>query len=55
LTEQQGELLDSIEYSVTAANEHVEYANEETVKAIEYQTAIRKKQWYVLTISSPTQ
>lgn len=53
LTEQQGELLDSIEYSVTAANEHVEYANEETVKAIEYQTAIRKKQWYVLTISSP--
>jgi len=47
LTEQQGELLDSIEYSVQAANEHIECANEETVKAIEYQTAIRKKQWYV--------
>jgi t-SNARE complex subunit (syntaxin) len=39
--------LDQIEYQVKEANEHVEYANEETVKAIEYQTAIRKKQWYV--------
>lgn len=49
LTEQQGELLDSIEFSLSHANDHVEYANEETVKAIEYQSAIRKKQWYVVT------
>jgi t-SNARE complex subunit (syntaxin) len=47
LTEQQGELLDQIEYQVKEANDHVECANEETVKAIEYQSAIRKKQWYV--------
>lgn len=52
ITEQQGELLDSIEYSVQAANEHVECANEETAKAIEYQSAIRKKQWCVHIIRS---
>lgn len=50
LTEQQGELLDQIEYQVKEANEHVEYANEETVKAIEYQTAIRKKQCMIIGI-----
>lgn len=50
-TEQQGELLDQIEFQVREANDHVEYANEETVKAIEYQSAIRKKQWYVALTS----
>lgn len=55
LTEQQGELLDSIEYNVQTANEHVECANEETMKAIEYQSAIRKKQWYVALHSFPPQ
>jgi t-SNARE complex subunit (syntaxin) len=48
LTEQQGELLDQIEYQVKGANDHVEVANEEVVVAIEFQKAIRKKQWYVL-------
>ena len=48
-TEQQGELLDQIEYQVAEANDHVEAGNVETVKAIEYQSAVRKKQWYVRT------
>jgi t-SNARE complex subunit (syntaxin) len=48
LTEQQGELLDQIEYQVGQAADHVEVANEETYQAIEYQKAIRKKQWYVI-------
>ena len=47
LTEQQGELLDQIEFQVGKAADHVEVANEETYQAIEYQKAIRKKQWYV--------
>ena len=48
LTEQQGELLDQIEYQVSGAADHVEEANVEVHQAIEYQKAIRKKQWYVL-------
>ena len=47
LTEQQGELLDQIEYQVSGAADHVEVANVEVHHAIEYQKAIRKKQWYV--------
>ena len=45
LTEQQGELLDQIEFQVKQANDYVEEGNEELVEAIEYQKAIRKKQW----------
>lgn len=47
LTEQQGELLDQIEFQVTQANDYVEEANIDVNQAIEYQKAIRKKQWYV--------
>jgi len=47
LTEQQGELLDQIEFNVTQATDYVEEANVETHQAIEYQKSIRKKQWYV--------
>ena len=47
LTEQQGELLDQIEFQVKQAADHVEEANVEVVQAIEYQKAMRKKQWYV--------
>jgi t-SNARE complex subunit (syntaxin) len=47
LTEQQGELLDQIEFNVTQATDYVEEANVETHTAIEYQKSIRKKQWYV--------
>jgi len=47
LTEQQGELLDQIEFNVVQATDYVEEANIETHTAIEYQKSIRKKQWYV--------
>lgn len=48
LTEQQGELLDQIEFQVKNAADHVEDANVDVHEAIEYQKAIRKKQWYVM-------
>lgn len=48
LTEQQGELLDQIEFSVKNAADHVEDANVDVYEAIEYQKKVRKKQWYVL-------
>jgi len=50
LTEQQGELLDQIEFQVKSAGEYVEQANEEVVEAIEISKRVRKKQWYVLFI-----
>lgn len=48
LTEQQGELLDQIEFQVKQAGDYVEEANVDVHQAIEYQKAIRKKQWYAL-------
>jgi t-SNARE complex subunit (syntaxin) len=48
LTEHQGEILDQIEFHVTNAADHVEDGNVEIHKAIEYQIASRKKQWYVM-------
>jgi len=50
LTEQQGELLDQIEFNVTQATDYVEEANVETHTAIEYQKSIRKKQCWILLI-----
>ena len=47
LTEQQGELLDQIEFQVKNAADHVEDANVDVHQAIEYQKAVRKKQWCV--------
>jgi len=47
LTEQQGELLDQIEFQVKQAGDYVEDGNVDVHQAIEYQSAIRKKQWYV--------
>jgi t-SNARE complex subunit (syntaxin) len=47
LTEQQGEVLDQIEFQVNNAADHVEDGNVEIHTAIEYQKNIRKKQWYV--------
>eukprot|EP00980_Cylindrotheca_fusiformis_P022933 scaffold9948_cov129-Cylindrotheca_fusiformis.AAC.1 len=44
LTEQQGELLDQIEFQVKQAGDYVEEGNEQLVEAIVYQKAIRKKQ-----------
>ena len=45
LTEQQGELLDQIEFQVKQAGDYVEEANVDVHEAIEYQKSIRKKQW----------
>mmetsp|Transcript_28556 Transcript_28556/g.60262 ORF Transcript_28556/g.60262 Transcript_28556/m.60262 type:complete len:334 (-) Transcript_28556:168-1169(-) len=50
LTEQQGELLDQIEYQVRAAADYVEDANVDVYEAIEYQKKIRKKQCWILLI-----
>ena len=48
LTEQQGELLDQIEFQVKQAGDYVEEANVDVHEAIEIQKSIRKKQWYVV-------
>lgn len=45
LTEQQGELLDQIEFQVNSAADYVEQGNEEVVEAIEISKKVRKKQW----------
>jgi t-SNARE complex subunit (syntaxin) len=45
LTEQQGEILDQIEFQVKNAADHVEDGNVEISTAIAYQKLIRKKQW----------
>ena len=50
LTEQQGELLDQIEFQVREAGDYVEDANVEVFGAIDYQKKIRKKQCWILLI-----
>lgn len=52
LTEQQGELLDQIEFQVKQANDYVEEANVDVYEAIEYQKKIRNKQcWLILIVA----
>ena len=46
LTEQQGELLDQIEFQVKQAGDYIEDANVDVYESIQYQSSIRKKQWY---------
>lgn len=46
LVEQQGELLDSIEYQVQQSEEHVDKGNEQMVKAIKSMINIRRTQAY---------
>lgn len=48
LIEQQGEVLDDIEYNVNSAADHVETGNEDIYKAIQYQKKIRKKRCFIL-------
>lgn len=48
LTEQQGELLDQIEYQVKAASDYIDEGNADMVQAIEYQKSIRKKQCCII-------
>jgi len=43
LTEQQGELIDQIEFNVKSAADHVEDANVDVYRAIEHQKSARKK------------
>lgn len=51
LTEQQGELLDQIEFQVKQAGDYVEEANVDVHQAIDYQKSIRKKQcWLILIV-----
>jgi len=50
LTEQQGELLDLIEFNVKSAADYVEDANVEVYESIQYQKKIRKKQCWIIVI-----
>jgi t-SNARE complex subunit (syntaxin) len=50
LTEQQGELLDQIEFQVKQAGDYVEDANVDVFESIEYQSKIRKKQCWIMLI-----
>lgn len=51
LTEQQGELLDQIEFQVKQANDYIEEGNVDLHESIEYQKKIRKKQCWILIIA----
>jgi t-SNARE complex subunit (syntaxin) len=44
IVEQQGELLDQIEYQVKSASDYVDEGNQQMVEAIDLQKSIRKKQ-----------
>lgn len=50
LTEQQGELIDQIEYNVKSAADYVEDANVNVYHAIEYSKSIRKKQCCIIVL-----
>jgi len=50
LTDQQGELLDQIEFNVKEAADHIEDANVEVFESIELQKSIRKKQCCIIII-----
>mmetsp|Transcript_1816 Transcript_1816/g.2516 ORF Transcript_1816/g.2516 Transcript_1816/m.2516 type:complete len:305 (-) Transcript_1816:378-1292(-) len=50
LTEQQGELLDHIEFQVKNAADYVEDANVDIHESIQYQKKIRKKQLWIILI-----
>uniref|UniRef100_A0A7S3Q439 t-SNARE coiled-coil homology domain-containing protein n=1 Tax=Chaetoceros debilis TaxID=122233 RepID=A0A7S3Q439_9STRA len=50
LTEQQGELIDQIEFNVKSAADYVEEANESVFHAITYSKSIRKKQCCIIVI-----
>ena len=50
LTEQQGEMLDQIEFNVRNAYEFIEEGNLEFTSAIDYQRRIRKKQCCIIVL-----
>ena len=50
LVEQQGEMLDQIEYQIQSASDYIDDGNEEIAKALEHQRAARKRQCCILAI-----
>ena len=50
LTEQQGEMLDQIEYNVKNSGEYIEEANLDLTGAIDYQRRIRRKQCCLIIV-----
>lgn len=48
LVDQQGEMLDQIEYQVKSAGEYIESGNEQLSKAINHQSCLRKKKCFLL-------
>ena len=50
LAEQQGELIDQIEYNVKSAADYVEDANVAVYHAIEHSKSIRKKQCCIILL-----
>ena len=50
LTEQQGELLDQIEFQVKAASDFIDEGNVELVESIELQKQIRRRQLCIFII-----
>lgn len=44
LTEQQGEILDQIEYQVKSASDFIDDANVDMITAVDYAIQLRKKQ-----------
>jgi len=50
LTEQQGELVDQIDFNVKSAADYVEDANVDVYHAIEYSKKVRKKQCMIIVI-----
>jgi len=50
LTEQQGEMLDQIEYQVKSAGDYIDDGNIDIQSAIKYQRSIRKKQCCIIII-----
>ncbi|KUF87026.1 hypothetical protein AM588_10001884 [Phytophthora nicotianae] len=54
LVEQQGELLDQIDYQVRTAANYVEQGNKEVQKAIKHQKSYRKKMCCLLASASPS-
>mmetsp|Transcript_6908 Transcript_6908/g.21794 ORF Transcript_6908/g.21794 Transcript_6908/m.21794 type:complete len:305 (-) Transcript_6908:17-931(-) len=50
LTEQQGEMLDQIEYQVKSAGEYIESGNADIKYAIQYQTELRRRRCCLICI-----
>ena len=50
LTEEQGELLDQIEFQVKSASDYIEDGNKDMVQAIEIQKRIRRQQCCIIVI-----